>query len=378
MQITKLSVKRLYGFMNKDITFNERISILVGINGSGKTSVLNLINWMLTINLDELCLIEFEHIVLKFNFDSDDFEFTCTQNETEIVFQLTNITKKKIFPAIRAKFIEHPKNLTKNKDLRESIRGRYTQYKPDDLEIETWAFIRRSMPSPIIIGLDRNLYTQEGDELRIQEGSLRKATLVLDKKGLTPIDKVKHELVKNYNIYRNRVIDLYSLINRKIILSAFDDIITHTNLPEIMELPRPTIKEIEVLHLQVIEFLKENESGGSRRHNQNKKTELSLVTEYFENLKSILKTTSNKTDAYELLYLINITQFKKINDLVLEFKKYDEATARLYKPLEVFLTIVNSFLKDSSKELYFDQSTSQILFYVLDRNGKRIDSRKRY
>jgi DNA repair exonuclease SbcCD ATPase subunit len=47
MNIDKVIIKNLYGYLNKEINLNRDINLLVGINGSGKTSVLNVINWLL-------------------------------------------------------------------------------------------------------------------------------------------------------------------------------------------------------------------------------------------------------------------------------------------------------------------------------------------
>jgi predicted ATP-binding protein involved in virulence len=63
MLIRRIIIKKLYGYIDKDIFFNETINLLVGINGSGKTSVLNLINWLLKPSLANLCVTEYEQIV---------------------------------------------------------------------------------------------------------------------------------------------------------------------------------------------------------------------------------------------------------------------------------------------------------------------------
>jgi len=47
MNIKRLEINNLYGYMSKTIDFNEGINLLVGINGSGKTSVLNILNWLI-------------------------------------------------------------------------------------------------------------------------------------------------------------------------------------------------------------------------------------------------------------------------------------------------------------------------------------------
>jgi energy-coupling factor transporter ATP-binding protein EcfA2 len=377
MQVTHLSIEKLYGFMNKDISFNNRISILVGINGSGKTSVLNLINWLLTLNFEELCLIEFLNIKLVFKYLGDEYELTCKQHSVEITIDLENLTTPKKFPQIQATFKVHPKKLTKNKSLRDSTRAQYKRLGPEEHEIETWTFIVNTLPSPTVIGLDRNFYTQEGNELLVDEDYkiFDKVRIRDSAKKLTPIDKVRAELVKNYNIYKDNVLKFYSTINRKIVLSAFDEIITDENLSKILNSSRPTVKEIEVLQRQVKEFLRENKiirNGKSFKSTEN--NEITKVDEYFSNLKNILKATGTESKGTDLLYIMNFTQFKKINDLVIEFKKYEEVTIRLYRPLQEFLSIINRFYRDSSKELYFEKSTSQIFFNILNKTGKIVDA----
>ncbi len=95
MNIQEIKIKKLYGFLNKEIKFKTNISILVGINGSGKTSVLNLINWLLKPDFSELCSIEFESIILKFKYKEDNFILTCLQSEVEITIDLENLSRQK-------------------------------------------------------------------------------------------------------------------------------------------------------------------------------------------------------------------------------------------------------------------------------------------
>lgn len=380
MQLLRLSFQNLYGFMNKEIHFHERICILVGINGSGKTSVLNLINWLLTLNIEELCLIEFKQITLEFEHDDKVYELICRQKESEITFDLTNIDEGVNFPTIQANFDEHPKMLTKNKALRDLTRGKLKNLTPEEHELETWNFIVKVLPTPMIIGLDRTLYTQEGNEILVQE-EYSNRLLRQKSKNLSPIDQVKTVLTSRYNEYRNRVLQFYTSINRKIILSSFDNIITDSSLVTLINSVKPTLTEIEKLQEQVKEFLRENKVfsdqkvfSHQKQQVQREKNNIAKVDEYFSNLKVILKTYEDSSESYNLLYLINITQFKKINDLVEEFKKYEDGTNRLYKPLEEFLKTINKFFNDSSKELYFDKKTSRIYFHILDSNGQKLDS----
>ena len=39
MRILNLRIEKLYGYIDKNINFNDDLTLLVGINGSGKTSI---------------------------------------------------------------------------------------------------------------------------------------------------------------------------------------------------------------------------------------------------------------------------------------------------------------------------------------------------
>lgn len=53
------------GYISKKINFRESVTFLIGINGSGKTTVLNLLNALLKPNLKELVEIEFSYLRLE-------------------------------------------------------------------------------------------------------------------------------------------------------------------------------------------------------------------------------------------------------------------------------------------------------------------------
>ncbi|MFT7031506.1 MAG: DNA repair exonuclease SbcCD ATPase subunit, partial [Marinoscillum sp.] len=59
MKILNIKIEKLYGYIDKKIDFNDDLTLLVGINGSGKTSILNILNWIISPSLPNLCITEF-------------------------------------------------------------------------------------------------------------------------------------------------------------------------------------------------------------------------------------------------------------------------------------------------------------------------------
>ena len=62
MKLIKFSGKQIRGYMNFDIDFDERLTFLIGINGTGKTTILKLLAGLLSPSYIELAQIDFSEI----------------------------------------------------------------------------------------------------------------------------------------------------------------------------------------------------------------------------------------------------------------------------------------------------------------------------
>ena len=79
MRIVKISVTKLFGTFDHVIplTVDERITIIHGKNGVGKTSLLKLINGFFNLKYSEIRAIPFE----EFRIDFDDHSFVVIAQE---------------------------------------------------------------------------------------------------------------------------------------------------------------------------------------------------------------------------------------------------------------------------------------------------------
>ncbi|MEW8185664.1 MAG: AAA family ATPase [Candidatus Thiodiazotropha endolucinida] len=66
MKIKSFIANNVYGYLNFDFEFQTDISLLVGVNGSGKTSALRLIQALLTPSFKDLVSIDFSLIKLTY------------------------------------------------------------------------------------------------------------------------------------------------------------------------------------------------------------------------------------------------------------------------------------------------------------------------
>ena len=54
MKLKRVIIKKLFGILNPDIVFDSGIRIIYGKNGTGKTTILQIINAVLSGSLHEL------------------------------------------------------------------------------------------------------------------------------------------------------------------------------------------------------------------------------------------------------------------------------------------------------------------------------------
>lgn len=66
MKIKRIKINKLYGYKNIDLDFQSNCKILIGDNGLGKTTILNIVYFTLTKKFERLSHFDFETIEISF------------------------------------------------------------------------------------------------------------------------------------------------------------------------------------------------------------------------------------------------------------------------------------------------------------------------
>lgn len=380
MFVKRLEIRKLYGYMNKKIDFNHDINLLVGINGSGKTSVLNVINWLLAPSLGNLCVIEFELLELQFEHDGSDYLLTCKQHERELTIDLKNTSTEYEYHRIQADFKTHPKDIPENRYLKDKLIDSYLNLGPDLKEADMWDFLFLELPSPVVIGLDRNMDAEEEMGLQFIEDSARliRTTKTKYKNKNTPLENVIKLASTEYISFKNSLIELNDRLKNKIMLSSFDATLTSDNIGELLRSPKISVSQVKSLEGKVKKYFAENvlTEGSSKRINKKRQEEYQTnIQNYFLNLRKVIRPQKIERE-YDLLYITNLNQFKKIKELIKDFEEFENKSDRLFLPIKQYLNAINLFLKDSSKELYFDKNNSELKYRILDKESKEIETNR--
>jgi predicted ATPase len=365
MKITNLKVEKLHGYIDKDIDFESDLTLLVGINGSGKTSILNLINWLISPSLPQLCVTEFKSLTLNFDYRKESYEIKCKHNKATFNYSIKS-TKKTYSPLI-VRLHKQPKQIKNDDYLKASLIEEYTDLSPDEKEKETWDIIS-SFPSPTIIGLDRNLYTEESSGKVYFEK--RHKTRVA-RKSVSPLDRVKELINREYRKKKNEVSNLTNSLKNHLMLSSFDGSITLETLASATKY-KLTLIQIEKAEETVNSYFRNFERESLSEESQ------SILNSYFSKLKIIVGKYQEDPEDHnvKVLYALNANQFIKIRKLLKEFEKFESKSLKAMERIQNYLDTLNFFLKDSAKQILFREDTSELTFINLDKHGNAVTEHK--
>lgn len=368
MHIETLIIKGLYGYIDKKIEFNNDLTLLVGINGSGKTSILNIINWIIKPSIPHLCVTEFNAIELSLRLKEVRYKILCKHNKSTLKYQIS--TENETYFPLNVRIKVAPKDIKNDEVLKTNLFQEYSVLSPDEREKKTWDLVS-SFPNPTVIGLDRNIYTEESERVYLEEsprGKIYKKQLGY---SYSPLERVKEIVNKEYRKKKNAILNLTSNLKNYLMLSTFEGSITLDSFTSGIR-QKLNISQIEVAENRVKSYFLKFETKALSDAEQ------ITITKYFSHLKDITNEyqKDSNNDRIKLLYGLNANQFVKVNKLLKEFVKFDIQSTKALENINQYISTLNYFLKDSAKQLIFNEETSELSFNTLNKEGEIITEYK--
>jgi predicted ATP-dependent endonuclease of OLD family len=167
MLLNSLSIVGLHGELSLDVRFNEDITLLVGINGSGKTSVLNAIEWLLKPDLQRLAVADYTRLALRFVENATSYELAAIKTASTVTLSIHG-SKSPLKPII----VSLNKAASQEEEEGEEF---YRGLSPENHELPMWDLLK-SFTKPTVISLDRSV-SAEADEIHYIEtpsGAMRR------------------------------------------------------------------------------------------------------------------------------------------------------------------------------------------------------------
>ena len=361
MKLKNFKCSRLNGYLDFDLTFKHDVSFLIGINGSGKTSVLKAtmallgpdIDWLMNANYGSIS-VELEHLDKAISIQSvraDSriiFSFVENGERTDVT-----ITDEMYQGSVRV-----TEEVVRDSDG-EFMRIRETSSELPDSVAPFHAV--RQLPTPIFLGLDRTSLAgapRSGPRRRGTPGRRTHATLraFLDE-SVAQAEAIAVEAARHAKIMRSRRAEA---LREQILLTLFAQVSNDEG-----SLPRTSdIRRYE----RSRKSLKEAFSvlGIDRR-----RVEESIDPFYSE----VIGTASVLSKRKSLDDVVNSAQGSEIRENFYAWMKlgprvslihkveefvnaFNESEAEIFKNTTRYLSIMNSFLGDSKKELSFREDSS--------------------
>ena len=129
--IESFKIDKLWGYRDIDLTFNNDVNILIGPNGSGKTTVLNLLNSILSLDISGILNVNFEYaeihlrdfkdssVLRTIKVDAANRLLKLRLDEKETDIDTESITGRR--------FTEHRRQLGKGNTLPERLPERFVR-----------------------------------------------------------------------------------------------------------------------------------------------------------------------------------------------------------------------------------------------------------
>ena len=354
MHLKKLEMRNLYGTLDKVVNFNQDLNLLVGINGSGKTSVLNIIDWLLSPNLQKMCVTPFDKLTLTFSYDRSIYTIEAVQKGLNFSLNLKK-SGKNLYAPIKVKLQRNPLKIDPSEV--DSWLERYEGLKPETSELPLWSFMSK-LPKPVVIALDRSISAEVNNRVYMDIEPRVAAWGRKNIRNISPLDKVREVTSSNFNTYRFTVAALNERLKARIVMSALRVPETGQNAAKIKV---KTDKDIDQLEQKVISYL----SASIRDIDV-----IKPIKSFFKRSKALTQTSvSSETVQQGLFSTFYANQLMQIDEMAQAFNEFETNSANAYEKLKSYLDTVNLFLADSKKKIIFSQPSNILSFYAINEAG---------
>jgi predicted ATP-dependent endonuclease of OLD family len=348
MKIRSVNFEGLYGSLSRTVDLDDRLNLLVGINGSGKTSILNCIDWMLRPDLPYLAVTQFKSIELHINHEGKDYVLSAKKDKRELTYTRSGGAK---VGSIKIA-LEHLSSPYQSLSEREAIQL-YRELSPEPTEFALWNFLE-TLPNPLTILLDRSISTDLPDGIYFESGL--PVNQKIRRKSKSPVEKVSEVTRENYSIYREKVISLNQTLKDRLVISAFKNPFNITKEDRNRKI---SLSEITRLEKKVKSLF----PGSPGTDNS-----IRTMAEYFSSAKEVARMANDDSRILPAFW----GQFRQIGELAAAFDEFDKESNAAAEKIYSYIKTLNGFFSDSGKVMSFNDHDGSLSFQYIDKFGRPI------
>lgn len=344
MHIRNIRIQKLYNSLDTSIEFNKSLSLIVGINGCGKTSVLNAVDWLLRPNIRMLIITAFESIKMSFQFNSEECSIEAKKDIKSLT--LCVVKNQTTLPPITVNLTH---KITSNRI--DEFNDIYGGLSLEEEEEETWSFLQ-SLPKPTVISLDRTIL--EGRKNRTLEEILVENTNG-NTKNEAPLDKVEVITSSKFAEFRAKSVRHDNQLKSKIILSALQ-------IPSLENINEQSAvisdEQIRKIEEKTIRYLSTSVKQDS-------------IVDDIKKFFSFYRETS-RASKRSANYRLAKMQYKQILGLAAAFNEYETKNSEAYNKISRYIESINGFFADCGKRVGLDVGNGKPYFeFTNNQSSKR-------
>ena len=165
MKILNFNGSKIHGYLDFKIKFNDDITFLTGINGSGKTTVVQSIASLISASIYSLATTKYKMMEVIINYNGKRVKIKSSKDSQQMIIESSEVNKElkiPLYPAEtggmdyreREREIEFYKEEDRITDIRKRLLRKYSTEDISNLEIKFKKYLKNCKKEKFISGKD--------------------------------------------------------------------------------------------------------------------------------------------------------------------------------------------------------------------------------